>query len=201
MKKFSILKAHVTQDFDEKEFRWDYHKNAARTISTNLRPIIKVIEFSSDEVNHPLIQAINFLKATWKSNKSLNQVKMDKFPTDCIPKYLESYIYDIVTEDEKSQKSLNVEAYEFMVYDQLGKALETGKIFVADSFSFKSLKQDLLPDWLANKEVILAKLNNPVLNTPIQEQLKSLQTDLEPLIVQVNQNIAQGKNGIMPGSV
>ena len=192
--KFPLLKAHVTQDFDEKEFRWDYYKNEARTISTNLRPIIKVLEFSSDEVNHPLIQALNFLKATWQSKKSLNQVKADKFPTDCIPKYLESYVYDTVTAEEKSQKSLNVEAYEFMVYDQLAKALESGKIFVNDSFSFKSLKQDLLPDWPKNKKEALEKLNNPVLNTPIQEQLQSFQAELEPLIVQVNQNIAQGKN-------
>ena len=192
--KFPLLKAHVTQDFDEKEFRWDYYKNEARTISTNLRPIIKVLEFSSNEVNHSLIQALNFLKATWQSKKSLNQVKTDKFPTDCIPKYLESYLYDTVTAEEKSQKSLNVEAYEFMVYDQLAKALESGKIFVNDSFSFKSLKQDLLPDWPKNKKEALEKLNNPVLNNPIQEQLQSFQAELEPLIVQVNQNIAQGKN-------
>lgn len=192
--KFSILKAHVTQDFDEKGFCWDYYKKASRTISTNLRPIIKVLEFSSDEVNHPLIQALNFLKATWKSNKSLTQVKMDTFPTDCIPKYLESYIYDTVTAVKKSQKSLNVEAYEFMVYDQLAKELDAGKIFVNDSFSFKSLKQDLTPDWPNNKKEVLEKLNNPVLNTPIQEQLESFQAELEPLITQVNQNIAQGKN-------
>ena len=134
------------------------------------------------------------MKATWQSKKSLNQVKTDKFPTDCIPKYLESYLYDTVTAEEKSQKSLNVEAYEFMVYDQLAKALESGKIFVNDSFSFKSLKQDLLPDWPKNKKEALEKLNNPVLNNPIQEQLQSFQAELEPLIVQVNQNIAQGKN-------
>lgn len=192
--KFPILRAHVTQDFDEKGFRWDYYKNAARTISTNVRPIIKAIEFSSDEASHSLIQALNFLTATWKREKSLNQVKMDKFPTDCIPKYLESYVYDTVTTGEKSQKSLNIEAYEFMVYDQLAKALEAGKIFVPDSFSFKSLKQDLLPDWPDHKEGILAKLNNPVLNTPIQEQLQSFQAELEPLIIKVNENIAQGKN-------
>jgi hypothetical protein len=192
--KFPVLKAHVTQSFDEEEFRWDYYKTAAKMISANLRPIIKVLEFYSDEVNHPLIQALTFLQSTWHNKKSLKQIKTDKFPTKCITKAYDDHVYDTVAAEGKSQKVLNVEAYEFMVYDQLAKALDADEIFVKDSFSFKSLKQDLLPDWDDNKDDVLAKLNNPVLNTPIEEQLQSFEHELDTLIVEVNQNITQDKN-------
>lgn len=192
--KFPALKAHVTQSFNEEGFRWDYYKAIAKTISYNLRPIVKVLEFSSDQSDCPLLQVLLFFQSIWNKKKSLKQLKGNEFLTACLPKDLEKYVYDTVNIEGIPQKVLNVDAYEFMVYDQLAKALDTGTIVVNDSFSFKGLKQDLLPDWLENQGEILAKLNNPVLNTPIKQQLQDLKKELEPLIVKVNKNITQGKN-------
>jgi hypothetical protein len=198
--KFPVMKRHVTRDFDEEEFRWSYYKKIARTISRNLRPIVKVLDFASEEKNLPLMQAITFLKETWKSGKSLTQMSETKFPTSCITKSLEAYLYETVSgtkekgKKEKPKKILNVYAYEFMVYDQLAKALESGGLFINNSFRFKSLQEDLIPDWQTKKGTILADLNNLMLNTPIKKQLETFKEELESLIVKVNKRIANGEN-------
>lgn len=185
---FPLLKAHVTQNIDEEAFRWDYYKKNNKIMIINLRPIIRVLEFSSDITDHPLIQAITFLKNVWKSKKTLNQIKQQHFPTRFIPREYVPYLYEI------DKKNLNVDAYEFMVYNQLVNVLESQTVFVSDSFSFKSLTQDLLPDWDDNKNNILAQLSNPVLNTPITEQLRIFEEELEPFIVEINQNIDNKTN-------
>lgn len=178
--KFPVLKRHIKQDFDEEDFRWSYYKKIARIISRNLRPIVKVLDFASEEKNLPLMQALTFLKETWKSGKSLTQMSATKFPTSCIAKNLESYLYETVSgtkekgKKEKTKKILNVYAYEFMVYDQLAKALESGCIFINNSFRFKSLQEDLIPNWQTKKETILADLNNLMLNTPIKKTIRNL---------------------------
>ena len=190
--KFPKLKDHIAgKTFDEEEFRWNYYRSIAKTISKNLRPLARVLDFESENPNDPLIEALTFVKKTFNNKKSLKEIAEDKFPKEFIPSYLESYLYE---EKEDSSKVLNVYQYEFLIYYQLERALECGRVFVNDSFHFKSLKKDLLEDWETNKEAILASLNNPILNTPIEEQLKKFKDEFNPLLLDVNQRIESGEN-------
>ena len=138
------------------------------------------------------------MKETWKSSKSINQLDENLFPKECISNALLPYLYDTVsiTVDDKTtiKKVFNPYVYEFMIYDQLLVGLESGLIFVNNSFRFKSLAKDLLPDWHSNKEKVLAELNNSMLNTPIKEQLQSFKDELDPLLIRVNQRIENGEN-------
>ncbi|MBY0281997.1 MAG: DUF4158 domain-containing protein [Alphaproteobacteria bacterium] len=190
--KFPELKDHIAgKTFDEEEFRWNYYRSIAKTISKNLRPLARVLDFESENPNDPLIEALTFVKKTFNNKKSLKDIAEDKFPKEFIPSYLESYLYE---KREDSSKVLNVYQYEFLIYYQLERALECGRVFVNDSFHFKSLKKDLLEDWETNKEGILASLNNPILNTPIEEQLKQFKDEFNPLLLDVNQRIESGEN-------
>lgn len=190
--KFPELKDHIAgKTFDEEEFRWNYYRSIAKTISKNLRPLARVLDFESENPNDPLIEALTFVKKTFNNKKSLKEIAEDKFPKEFIPSYLESYLYE---EKEDSSKVLNVYQYEFLIYYQLERALECGRVFVNDSFHFKSLKKDLLEDWETNKEAILASLNNPILNIPIEEQLKKFKDEFNPLLLDVNQRIESGEN-------
>ncbi len=190
--KFPELKDYIAgKTFDEEEFRWNYYRSIAKTISKNLRPLARVLAFESENPNDPLIEALTFVKKTFNNKKSLKEIAEDKFPKEFIPSYLESYLYE---KKEDSSKVLNVYQYEFLIYYQLERALECGRVFVNDSFHFKSLKEDLLEDWETNKEAILASLNNPILNTPIEEQLKKFKDEFNPLLLDVNQRIESGEN-------
>lgn len=196
--KFPLLKSYVTQDFEEEEFAWDYYKTIAHTISRNLRPCVKILDFDCQNSTFPLIKALKFLKETWVSQKSLKQIDEAQFPKECIPEGLLAYLYDAVSvqvdDQVTTQKVFNVYAYEFMVYCQLANGIDSGLVFINNSYSFKSLAQDLLPNWQDNKAEILAQLNNPMLNTPIKEQLQSFKNEFDPLILAVNQRIAKGEN-------
>ncbi len=196
--KFPLLKMHVNQDFNEEEFAWDYYKTIAHTISRNLRPLVKILDFDCHNSSLPLIKALTFLKKMWNSKKSLKQIDEAQFPKECIPEGLLPYLYDKVSfkvdEQMLIKKVFNVHAYEFMVYGQLANGIDSGSVFINNSYSFKSLAEDLLPDWQANKTEILEKLNNQMLNTPIKEQLQSFKDEFDPLILAVNQRIANCEN-------
>ena len=191
--KFPLLISSLSsQTFDEENFKWSYYKTIAKTISKNLRPLVRVLDFEGED--HHLMEAIAFLKATFNGKKSLKQIKENKFPTRFIPSSLKSYLYEAIENEGQSEKNLNVYQYEFLVYYQLERALDTGRIFVNNSLSFKSLKKDLLENWDVDKKEILTNLNNPVLNMSIQEQLDHFKQESNALFLQVNQNIESGKN-------
>jgi TnpA family transposase len=196
--KFPLLKAHVTKDFDEEKFAWDYYKTIANTISRNLRPLVKMLDFCCQEKSLPLMKALTFLKKTWSSKKSLKQIDEAQFPKECVSDGLSPYLYDTlsvkVDDQVTTKKVFNVHAYEFMVYSQLANAIESGLVFINNSYSFKSLAEDLIPDWQANKDETLKKLNNPMLNTPIKEQLQSFKNEFDSLLLSVNQRIDNGEN-------
>lgn len=190
--KFPLLSAYLgKKGFDEEEFKWDYYKSITKTISKNLRPLARSLDFDSEDPNDSLIEALTFVKKTFNNKKSLKEIAEDKFPKEFIPSYLESYIYE---GNEKSSRILNVYQYEFLVYYQLERALECGRVFVNNSFNFKSLKKDLYEDWETNKKAVLDSLNNPILNTPIEEQLKQFRNDFNSLLLDVNQRIERGEN-------
>ena len=92
--KFPLLQHSTTHPlFDEEEFRWDYYKAIAKIISRNLRPLIRAIDFESEDPSFPLMQALTFLKKTFDSKKSLKQINKEKFPQDFIPASLRPYLY------------------------------------------------------------------------------------------------------------
>jgi TnpA family transposase len=192
---FSVLPQHLrNQLIDELKFRWDYYLTIAKTIAKNTRPLVCAIDFESDTPKSPLMEAIRFIKNTFAQHQSLKQQKVDKFPLDFIPADLQSYIYEAQEVDGKIQKVLNVYQYEFLVYYCLKKALDSELIFVNTSYSFKSLKEDLYQDWDTNKDSILKKLNNPVLNQPIKERLKELREEYNKRLLEVNEHIKSGEN-------
>ena len=183
--------------FDENEFIWNYYPKISRLTSKNLRPLVRAIDFESQVIDDPIIKALNFLKTTFDNGKSLTQLDQKSFPTDFIPSHFRSYLYEVKQKESNSdeKKELNVYKYEFLIYTELQKHMGSGRIFVNNSFSFKSLKMDLFDEvkW-QQKDKILKGLGNTVLNTPIKEQLATFQEIIDPLILRVNQRIVSGEN-------
>jgi len=83
----------------------------------------------------------------------------------------------------------------FLVYRALRNALEAGDIFCRNSVRYRSFEDDFLDDvrW-QKKEELITETGLVVLQQPIEELLVSLERQLEPLLVEVNQRIAISEN-------
>lgn len=194
-KEIPRLSQHLrNQLFDETKFLWGYYLSIAKITTKNLRPLVGAIDFESDDPNNALIKAVSFIKNTFPQKMSLKQQPSTSFPLDCIPASLHDYLYDVQEVEGQLHKVLNVYKYEFLVYYRLSKALDSERIFVNTSINFKSLKEDLYKNWEEDKEKLLATLNNPILNTPIDEQLATFKKDYTNGLVNVNQRIQKGEN-------
>lgn len=194
---FALLKKSLHgMIFDEEAFQWEHYVSIAKTMVKNLRPLARAIDFESSPIADSLITALDFLKNAFTKKTPLKRFSIDDFPVDFIPPGLASYLYTEQEVDGKNEKVLNVHLYEFLVYYRLEFFLGNGSIFVSNSLSFKSLRDDLydVELWEKNKDKIIKEQNNDVLNTPISAQLISLQQELDPLILQVNQHIKDGTN-------
>lgn len=193
---FPLLKPQLTgKDLDEDKFKWEHYSVISKKIAKNIRPLAKTINFESEDPYDPLIKALDFLKEVFGKGQSLTKIKSTLFPVDFIPLHLTSYLYTNKNSSEdadKKEKKINIHQYEFLVYEQLEHHLNSGRIFINNSVSFKSLKKDL-GDEKRNVKFIKT-LNNPVLTLPIKDQLESLKKELNSLLFNVNERIKSGKN-------
>jgi TnpA family transposase len=100
-------------------------------------------------------------------------------------------------EKKKSKKknAINPYKYEFFVYEQLKKQIDSNAIYSNDSTQYKKFELDLNnKNWNKQKKAILKELEVPRLNRSATEVLAELKAELEYWIVSVNQHIASGEN-------
>lgn len=179
-------KIALNKDFDEANFEWEHIDTITQQFKIQLRPLLLKVEFASS-VNNPLLEAINFIKQAIISNKPLSQYRYNSFPEKFIPKGTKKHIY--------KKKELLTDRYEFLVYKELRKSLESGDIYCHDSICYRSLEDDLIDDekW-KDKEKLILDNDLITLTKPIEKHLDELEKTLEKRIYEINQNINSGKN-------
>jgi hypothetical protein len=178
--------------FDERDFQWAHVDSMARRFKQHLRQILCHVDLATTRANAPILEAVQFLKTTFESHRSLLNVDQKAFPTRCIPVRYKRYLY---VQEDAGPKQLISDRYEFLVYRLLRNGLEAGDLFCRESVQFRSFEDDLLDDqqW-QNKATLIAQTGRPILMQPIQEHLAELERQLEERIVTVNQRIAAGEN-------
>lgn len=192
--KFQQVSQYINnQSFKDSFFEWEFIVAFAPTFKQYLRPLLMQLSVAGHRGGDVLIEAIEFLKLSFDKGKSLNRYSFEKIPKDFIPQGLKQYIYE---EDEKGQKHINPDKYEFLVYRLLRNNIEAGDVFVSDSLCFRSFEDDLIPlnTWQDNKAQILKEADIPGLSKPITELLQDLETELETKYEEVNRRILSGEN-------
>ena len=196
----SVINYMAKASFDETEYEWDHYKKISLSFKKNLRPAFLNIDVESQTKNDNLMRAVEFLKSALHQNKSLSQFKLDDFPQKFIPKKLKKYLYEtertVVNGKTRIIKRLDVDKYEFLIYQSLTNSLESGDIYCRDSTQFRSLEDELIDKkhWEKNKDKILEELGYPRLKKPIEETILQLEEELENKIVNVNKRIREGQN-------
>ena len=173
---------------------WEYHKNNYRCILLNLRPIFQAIDFETSPKLEHLQKAINYLKSIFTQEKKLSDMEFKNIPLQHI--YPKSLVNEFFKTNSKNHKIVNIYQYEFYIYNMIRYNLKTGRVFINNSIDYKNFDEDINTPltWAKDQENILKKLDNPVLLTPIENTLLSLENQLEPLIIHVNKRILSGEN-------
>ena len=179
---------------DEKSFRWEYIEKIAIRFKRQLRPVLQAIAFSSPQKNDPLMEAIDFLVAAFQQKRPLSQYPCDSLPVALIPKRIERYLYE-KPKDKTERPVLQVNRYEFWLYQQIRAVLESGDLYCRDSIRFRSVEDELVDDQLwQDKETLIREAGLSVLEKPMAEHLAELKQQLEQRLANVNQRITDGEN-------
>ncbi len=184
-------KPNMDRDF----YRWEYYGHISLTIKKNIRPLFKVLEFSSsnDEMN----QAVDFFRQHLSGKQSFQDYNYADIPLGFLPQSLKTHLtYKTKNDDQQSIKKVDGDRYECMVYKQLKRGIADGTVFIKDSHCYRALEDELIDVeyWAKHKQAILKQLNMPLLSINIVDLLNQLQSNLKDKYAQVNQHIHNGEN-------
>ncbi len=193
--KLDHVAEHITSraGFDETAFQWEHIDKLGFQFKRYLRPILSSADFKSAPAQTRLIEGIDFLKTAFAKGKSLGQYPIQKIPAGFIPNNIDRYLY---VREQREQKRIIPDRYEFYVCRLLRDRLEAGDIYCRDSIRFRSFEDDLIDDetWRSNKEELIERTGIPILKLPGEEHLAALERELEDQIATVNKRIAAGEN-------
>jgi len=155
----------------------------------NLRPLVMALDFGSSTVNSPWLAALYWMKSVFARQQRLSQQPLNKIPENTIPKRLHIHLFDF--DQNGNPVSLRGYRYEFWVYRQLQKRLDTGDLFVDDSLGYRRFADELVS--MEQKEEVLKKLDIPWLRHPIDTTLDTLLSELGTLWEAFDRELRQGK--------
>lgn len=179
--------------FDTMAFRWKFLGELSHTFKTNLRHIFKELDFAGRIDEAPLMEAVSFLRQHLREGRVPRQIDPASFPTEFIPKNLRKYVF---TAGPDGKRLLIVDRWEFLVYAELCEAVNAGHVCIRQSNEWRSVEDDLIDEerWKTDKKAILASLNAPILDMPIQITLDALRIELEAKYKRVNERIQSRDN-------
>jgi len=172
------------------EFEWEYYVKIAATFKRNIRPLLLNLHFAANSKADSLLLSIQFIKEQLAKNGTLHKTKASLFPLGTIPKSVQPYLFG-----KPPIKVLDIDKYEFLLYQQLNNACEAGNIFIQDSNKYRNFDDDLVSEsvW-QNKTELLQNLGLDKLTMPIEEILANLEKELEYWLERVNRRITNKEN-------
>ena len=105
------------------DLRWQAVDKQARRCTKNLRPLAMALDFSSSAGNSPWLAALHWMKSVFARQQRLTQRPLDEIPESTSPKRLRTYLLNF--DQDGNPVSLRGDRYEFWVYRQIRKRLDT----------------------------------------------------------------------------
>lgn len=175
---------------DKKELIWLFYEEKRRLISLYLRPISFHFSFNSNNKSDALIRALYAVKEAIEIEKQpIRKISTEDLSCDFLSKKLKKYI-------TSSDGKIQFPRYEMALYQSLRNKLESGDIFLPDSFDNKNFDEDLIPqkEWDVNKSIILNQIDAPKIGKSAEAVLSEWEQIIEPLYKRANDRIKKGLN-------
>ncbi len=184
----ALVERMLNKGHRKKEFYWQAIDKASHKYKKHLRPLLSKLTFASSKDNHHWLQAINWLQTAFKNNKPLKDYSFSAIPVGTIPKNIRKFL---LTNTTANYEALNAERYEYFIYKQIGKNLDSGCVHIEDSMSYGCFENELVN--AAQQAAILETLDIPWFRIPLAQHLNTLATELNQLWQKFDQALKTGE--------
>jgi Domain of unknown function (DUF4158) len=119
-----LCEKHASQH----ELRWQAVDQLAARCKKHLRPLYMSIEFASTAAESCWLAALRWMKEVFSKQQKLTQRPLSECPQGTIPERLRPHL--VVVDQNGNATSLRAERYEFWVYRQIRKRLNSGEVYL-----------------------------------------------------------------------
>ena len=174
---------------NQMELRWRAVDKVAMRCKKNLRPLAMALEFSSTAEESPWLAAMHWLKTTYSRQQTLSQRSLDEIPEGTIPKRLRPHLLEM--DADGNATGVRGDRYEFWVYRQVRKRLNTGELYLNDSIAHRRFSDELVA--MDQKAEVLGQMDIPWLRQPVDVELDTLCAELQHLWKTFDRELLQDK--------
>ena len=171
------------------ELRWQAVDKLAARFKKHLRPLVMDLDFSSLATPSPWLATLRWMKTTFARQQPLVQRPLREIPENTIPERLRPYLLEFGPDGTPA--GLHGGRYEFWIYRQVRKRLETGELYLNDSIRRRRFSDELVA--MERKEEALKSLDIPWLRQPVGVELEALTAELHNLWQCFDRELRQGK--------
>lgn len=172
------------------DLRWQAVDKQSGLCTKNLRPLAMALDFASDSASGKVwLAALQWMKEVWSRQQRLAKQPLAEIPPRTVPTRLRDFLLSVGEDDEPV--GLRGDRYEFWVYRQLRKRLDTGDIYLDDSVRHRRFADDLVS--MEAKVVALKALDIPWLRQPVDVTLDALLAELDMQWCAFNEELRGGK--------
>lgn len=147
------------------------------------------LDFGSSTVNSPWLAAMRWMKDIFSRQQRIAQRAIEDIPENTVPKRLRAHLLNF--DSAGNPTGLQGDRYEFWVYRQLRKHLDSGDIFIDDSTQHRRFADELIAP--ERTPEVLKDLDIPWLRQPIDATLDTLFSELDSLWRSFGRELHQGK--------
>ena len=158
------------------DLRWQAVDKQSGLRTKNLRPLAMALDFASDSASGKAwLAALQWMKEVWSRQQRLAKQPLAEIPPRTVPTRLRDFLLSVGEDGEPV--GLRGDRYEFWVYRQLRKRLDTGDIYLDDSVRHRRFADDLVS--MEAKADALKALDIPWLRQPVDVTLDALFAELD----------------------
>ncbi len=168
---------------------WQAVDGLTGRIRRHLRPLYVALDFASTVPDNPWLAALAWAKGVFAKQQRLSQRPLAECPAATWPKRLQPYL--LTFDADGKSTGLHADHYEFWLYRQIRKRLQSGEIYLDDSLQHRHFCDELVS--MDEKADVLAQMDIPFLRQPVNAQLDALTAELRAQWLAFDSELKQGK--------
>ena len=192
MPKAALLQAGQrlsNKSVSQMELRWHAVDAQAGQFRSRLRPQAMALNFCSVDAADPWLAALRWMTGVFGRRQRLEQRPLSEVPPGTIPKRLRPYL--LTFNDADQPAGLRGERYEFWIYRQIRKRIDSGALHLDDSIRHRRFSDHLVtPDRVAS---VLDELDLAWLRQPYAVAIDELFDELHEQWQAFDRELRQGK--------